>query len=131
MRKICSIVILSVFTTWGLSACGSGLLSVHKIDVQQGNALTASSVARLRVGMMPEQVRFLLGHPMVIDPFHEDRWYYVYYFKPGNGQFEERRVTVFFNDGRVVRIERPESAKLASRSDSQIPAAEAEANTGL
>ena len=46
--------------------------------------------------MVPEQVRFLLGHPLVTDPFHGDRWYYVYYFKPGNEQAEERRVTVFF-----------------------------------
>ena len=120
MRKI-SLIVLLIFLGLGLSACGSGLLTVHKIDVQQGNALNEDSVDQLRVGMMPEQVRFLLGHPLVIDPFHGDRWYYVYYFKPGNGQVEERKVTIFFNDGRVARIEKPEKAKLASRA----------ANTGL
>ena len=115
MRKISAAIVFFVFVTLGLSACSSGLLSVHKIDVQQGNALNEDSVDQLRVGMAPEQVRFLLGHPLVTDPFHGDRWYYVYYFKPGNGQAEERRVTIYFNEGRVARIEKPESAKLASR----------------
>ena len=99
-----------------LSACGSGLFSVHKIDIQQGNALNEESVNQLRVGMMPEQVRFLLGHPMLTDPFHSDRWYYIYYFKPGKGPLQNRKVTVFFNEGRVARIEKPEAVKLASKS---------------
>jgi outer membrane protein assembly factor BamE len=115
MRKFSLAFILFVFLASGLSACSSGLLSVHKIDVQQGNALNGDAVDKLKVGMVPEQVRFLLGHPLVTDPFHGDRWYYVYYFKPGNGQAEKRKVTVFFNEGRVARIDKPESAKLASR----------------
>lgn len=119
MRKFNTIAVLSVLMVWGLSACSNGLLSVHKIDVQQGNALKESAIERLRVGMAPEQVRFLLGYPLVTDPFHNNRWYYVYYFKPGNGQLEERRVTVFFDEGRVARIERQKSAKLASSADSQ------------
>ena len=115
MRKNSLVIAFFVFMTLVLSACSSGLLSVHKIDVQQGNALNEDSVERLKVGMEPEQVRFLLGHPLVTDPFHGDRWYYVYYFKPGNEQAHERRVTVFFNEGRVARIEKQQRAKLASR----------------
>jgi outer membrane protein assembly factor BamE len=114
MKKI--IIVTFVLAVAALSGCASGLLSIYKMDVQQGNALKQESVDQLDVGMKPEQVRFLLGHPMVIDIFQPDRWYYVYYFKPGDGQPMERRLTVYFNDNKVVKIERPEpTTKLAKR----------------
>jgi outer membrane protein assembly factor BamE len=114
MKKI--IIVTFILAVAALSGCASGLLSIYKIDVQQGNALKQEAVDQLDVGMKPEQVRFLLGHPMVIDIFQPDRWYYVYYFKPGDGQPMERRLTVYFNDNEVVRIDRPEPAtKLAKR----------------
>jgi outer membrane protein assembly factor BamE len=129
MRIFSLPVIPMMLLILNLSACSSGLLSVHKIDVQQGNALNEDSVNQLRVGMVSEQVRFLLGNPMITDPFHGDRWYYVYYFKPGNGPLENLRLTVYFNDGRVTRIEKPGSAGLARRS--AIEASATKPNTGL
>jgi outer membrane protein assembly factor BamE len=116
MRKL---GILSIpLAIWALTACSGNLLTVHKIDIQQGNALKQKSIRQLKIGMQAEQVSFLLGHPMVNDLFHQDRWYYVYYFKPGSGQLEERRLTVHFNEGRVTRIETPQPTKLASGSES-------------
>jgi len=87
-----------------LSAC-SGIPS-FRLDVQQGNAIEDEKVAQLREGMTPQQVRFLLGSPQVGGTFvREDRWDYVYYNRPGRGPTEQRRVSVFFEDGRVARIE--------------------------
>jgi outer membrane protein assembly factor BamE len=83
------------------------VFEVHKVDVRQGNALEQEAVERLEVGMNEEQVRFLLGNPIIDDSYHPNRWDYVYYYKPGDGPVEHRRLTVFFENGEVVRIERP------------------------
>ncbi len=88
------------------SGCSSGLLSVHKIDVQQGNSLELETTNQIKVGMNADQVLFLLGHPMITDSFHTDRWDYLYYFKPGAGEVEKRRLTLFFEDDAVSRIEK-------------------------
>jgi len=87
-----------------LSAC-SGVPS-FRLDVQQGNAIEDEKVAQLREGMTPQQVRFLLGSPQVGGTFiREDRWDYVFYNRPGRGATEQRRVSVFFENGRVTRFE--------------------------
>jgi outer membrane protein assembly factor BamE len=61
-------------------------------------------VARLKPGMTREQVRFALGTPLVADMFHADRWDYVYRFQPGRGEAQSRRLVVFFEDGKLVRV---------------------------
>ncbi|RMG27455.1 MAG: outer membrane protein assembly factor BamE, partial [Gammaproteobacteria bacterium] len=58
---------------------------VYRIDIQQGNVVTQEQIDQLRPGMTREQVRYLLGTPLVQDTFHPERWDYVYYFKPGRG----------------------------------------------
>jgi outer membrane protein assembly factor BamE len=87
-----------------LSACGG--IPTYRLDVQQGNAIEDSKVAQIREGMTQEQVEFLLGSPQVRGAFiREDRSDYVYYFRPGRGPTEKRRVSVFFEGGRVARVE--------------------------
>ncbi|MCZ7600479.1 MAG: outer membrane protein assembly factor BamE [Gammaproteobacteria bacterium] len=61
----------------------SGCIRVYRIDVQQGNDLTPKQVEALEVGMNRQQVRALLGTPLVDDPFRRDRWDYFYTFKGG------------------------------------------------
>ncbi|MFN2349857.1 MAG: outer membrane protein assembly factor BamE [Thioalkalivibrio sp.] len=90
-----------------ISGCGTGLFSVYKPDVQQGNALEDDRIAQLETGMTRSQVRFLLGEPVLRDPFHgERRWEYMYYLKPGDGAPERRRLTVHFDEAdRVARFD--------------------------
>jgi outer membrane protein assembly factor BamE len=98
-------ILISIATVATLLSACSGI-PTYRLDVQQGNAIEDSQVAQLREGMMPEQVEFLLGSPQVRGTFiREDRWDYVYYFRPGRGQTEKRRVSVFFEGGRVARVE--------------------------
>jgi outer membrane protein assembly factor BamE len=79
---------------------------VYRVAVQQGNFLDARQVSQLQDGMTRSQVRFLLGTPMLPDAFDNDRWDYLYYLKLGRGGVtEQRRLTVFFEDDRVARIE--------------------------
>jgi outer membrane protein assembly factor BamE len=79
---------------------------IYKISVQQGNLLQQSVVEQVEVGMSRSQVQFLLGTPMVDDPFHEDRWDYMYYLLDGRSHdVTSRWVIVYFEGERVVRIE--------------------------
>ncbi len=95
-----------------LAGCHVGNLSVYKIDVQQGNILTQDEVKQLHVGMTPDQVRFLLGSPLVVDTFHPERWDYVYTYRPGTYARElkipavpHRDVTLWFKDGKLARMD--------------------------
>lgn len=88
-----------------LAGCSGGLrLSPYRIDIRQGNYVTQDMVSRLKPGMTRDQVRFVLGTPLVSDVFHADRWDYVYRFQPGWGEAQNRRVAVFFEDGKLVRV---------------------------
>jgi outer membrane protein assembly factor BamE len=92
-----------------ISLCLGTLLTsgcVYKMTVQQGNFLVTDSVSQLKEGMTRSQVRFLLGTPMVPDAFDESRWDYYYFMD--NRKFDkplERRLTVYFEDEKVQRIE--------------------------
>ncbi|MBK1679358.1 cell envelope protein SmpA [Rhodocyclus tenuis] len=91
-----------------ISGCSSvpKLVTEYRIDVQQGNVLTQEMVSQLKPGQTREQVRFILGTPMLIDMFHADRWDYVYRLRKGaTNEVETRRFTVFFDaDGRLFRV---------------------------
>ena len=98
MRRI----LISVFTTaMLLSGC-----SVYKIDVQQGNTLEAEKVAQLKVGMNKQQVQFLVGTAMLKDPFHPNRWDYVYTFTPGGGEMKRHHLTLYFENDQLVNIDK-------------------------
>ena len=68
----------------------------YRIAIQQGNYVSQEMVSRLKLGMTREQVRFVLGTPLVTDIFHADRWDYVYYREVRGDKPEQRRVSVFF-----------------------------------
>ncbi len=79
-------------------------LSPYRVDVRQGNFVTQEMVAQLKPGQTRDQVRFILGSPLVTDIFHADRWDYVYRFKPFRGEVQERRLAVFFEKNQLVRV---------------------------
>ena len=80
-------------------------LSAHKIDIQQGNYVTQEMMDKLKPGMAKSQVRFALGTPLVTDPFHADRWDYVYVLQKRGRVVEQRRIVVVFQDDKLTRIE--------------------------
>ena len=90
-----------------LSGCGSvdRVPFIHRVDVQQGNVITQEMVDQLKPGMSKRQARFTLGSPMVADLFHQDRWDYVYRMTPGKGDIEQKRITLYFRDDALVRID--------------------------
>jgi outer membrane protein assembly factor BamE len=89
---------LSLFVLF-LSGCNKEKIpGVYRIDIQQGNDVTQDMINKLKPGMNKNQVSFIMGTPLLIDTFHPNRWDYIYSFHPGNGQREQRRVTLFFDE---------------------------------
>jgi Small protein A (tmRNA-binding) len=97
--------------------CGSRLLTVHKIDVQQGNALDAEMIDKIEIGMTQEQVHFVLGSPLIIDSFHPERWDYIFLFTPGYGEQERRQLTLTFDRDELINIDKHNIAKSNIISD--------------
>ena len=90
-----------------LSGCGVPRIpgiTPYKPEIQQGNYLSQEAIAQVKPGMSKEQVRFLLGTPLLTDIFHAERWDYVYWREDVRGKREERRMALFFADGKLDRI---------------------------
>jgi len=117
MRKILSFLVLLLNV--GLLGCASKgqvdaagqssvfeeLPFVYKMTVQQGNIINEEMVDSLQPGMNKRQVRFLLGTPLLVDLFHPGRWDYTYTIRRGHQPMEAKRLTLFFEDDALVRIE--------------------------
>lgn len=88
-----------------LAGCSSVSIGPHHIDVQQGNALDQENVARLKTGLNRSQVRFLLGTPLIVDPFRNDRWDYVYLYYKAGKLTEQKHITLLFEGDTLARIE--------------------------
>lgn len=107
--KLRSLILLLTLTalTPALQGC------VYRLAIQQGNIADAGDVEQVKVGMTPSQVRFLLGTPLVDDPFNADRWDYVYHTRVGRKEPSTKSfITVFFEAGVVSQIETRDEAPL-------------------
>ena len=80
-------------------------LTPYKIDIQQGNHVTQEMVEKLKPGMTRSQVKFLLGTPLVVDPFRSNRWDYVYLFYKAGAIEEQRRISVIFEGDKLKRVD--------------------------
>lgn len=79
---------------------------VYKLDIKQGNIIEQSDINQLRPGMEKRQVQFLMGSPMIVDTFNQDRWEYIYRrHLSGSAPSENTRVSLFFDNNKLVRIE--------------------------
>lgn len=93
-----------------LAGCGN-FLKVYKADLDQGNVVTREMVDKLKIGMTPSQVRYVLGTPLVTDTLNPQRWDYLYNYVPGTyarklalKEVTSRRLTVYFENGSLSRI---------------------------
>lgn len=106
MKKI----LLNLLIILVLSACTAiedGRIKpplVYRIDIQQGNVIDQSMINRLKVGMDEKQVRFILGTPLLIDPFHPERWEYLYFYQESTKKPEQRHITVYFKDKKLSHL---------------------------
>jgi outer membrane protein assembly factor BamE len=99
--RICIIIVM----TLTLCACEYLLPEPHKIDIQQGNQIEQTDLEKLYTGMSRNEVLELLGKPLVADPFHPDRWDYIYRLQPGKGELKKSRLTLYFKGDLLTRID--------------------------
>jgi outer membrane protein assembly factor BamE len=79
--------------------------SIYRIDIQQGNIIDQDDLNQVSLGMTQHQVRYILGTPIVQDPFHKDRWDYLYSLKKGKKKAVTKNVTLHFDKKKLVKIE--------------------------
>jgi outer membrane protein assembly factor BamE len=88
-----------------LGACEYGLIEPYKLTIEQGNSITQEEFESLYTGMTQAEVLEAIGAPMLNDPFHADRWDYVYRLKPGKGRERNSHFTLYFRDQILVKID--------------------------
>ena len=88
-----------------VSACESWLPEVHHLDLQQGNTIKLEQLESLQIGMTKAEVRKIMGSPMLSDPFHNQRWDYIYRFIPNKGFERKSLLTLYFENDILARID--------------------------
>ena len=88
-----------------LTACASLLPEAYKLDLQQGNTIKLAQLESIEIGMSKEEVRKIMGLPMLSDPFHNQRWDYIYRFLPRNGFERKSLLTLYFENDRLIEID--------------------------
>ena len=107
-RVVSALSVLTVAA--GLVGCESlqrtdtflGFITPYRIDIVQGNVISKEQAALLKPGLTRLQVRDLLGTPLVVDPFHANRWDYIFTLRRP-GTVDQRRSVVVQFEGDVVK----------------------------
>ncbi len=103
-----------VLTASALVSCSS-----YKMDIRQGNYVTADMRGKLALGLSKQQVKYVLGTPMINDAFHANRWDYVYLLERAGKLVEEQRLTLYFKGENLERIEDTAPFKAAVATGNQ------------
>ncbi len=102
-----------------LGAAFATTACVYRPNIQQGNLLELEDVDQVQTGMTRSQVRYVLGTPMLSDPFDPQRWDYIYTFRRGReSKVERAHFVIHFDGDRVSRIEKldlPDDVKAQNR----------------
>lgn len=105
-----------------LSSCSylhTPVLSPYKMEIRQGNFVTAEMRDELKLGMTKAQVRYVLGTPMISDAFHGNRWDYAYRLAQRGEVVEKQHLALYFEGDNLVRVEEGgKPLQLGSMSDS-------------
>src|SRR5688572_11233124 len=108
MHRFILIRVLALAAAPSLGACSLPTIpgvTPYRMEIQQGNFISQEIVSRLSPGMSKEQVRLTLGTPLLTDIFHADRWDYIYWRERPGAKREQRKLTVYFEDGKLTRLD--------------------------
>ena len=88
-----------------VSACADWLPDAHRLDLQQGNTVKLEQLEGIEIGMTKAEVRKIMGSPMLSDPFHNQRWDYIYRFIPNKGFEKKSLLTLYFEEDVLIKID--------------------------
>ena len=88
----------------GLCLIITGCFSSYRVEIQQGNVISAEQIEKLIPGTPRDEVRFILGTPLIEDPFHAQRWDYFYSLDSAKGEkVTQYRLSIWFEDEKIAR----------------------------
>lgn len=96
MTQILRVLFITIFLSFTLSAC------VYKINVQQGNVITDEAVAKIHTKMTTEDVKAVLGEPLLNNVYHDNRMIYVYTMRQGHHPMTHRNLNIYFVNDKVT-----------------------------
>jgi outer membrane protein assembly factor BamE len=88
-----------------LTACTDWLPTAHRLDLEQGNNIKLEQLEKIKTGMSKDEVRRIMGLPMISDPFHNQRWDYIYRYLPKSGFERKSLLTLKFENDILVKID--------------------------
>ncbi len=92
-------IVLLLIASKFLLSCG-----IYTVDVQQGNMITQDLINQVTPHMTKRQVQYILGTPLTVDPFHKNRWDYLFTNKPGDEERTRQQVSLIFKDDKLTVI---------------------------
>jgi outer membrane protein assembly factor BamE len=101
----------------------AGCFQPYQLDIQQGNIVNKEQIESLQTGMTQREVRFLLGTPLIKDPFHANRWDYYFSLRQGTGKINQHNLSLIFNGNSLAEIRRSESVEAGLPTSSEDPKA--------
>ncbi|AKJ41567.1 outer membrane protein assembly factor BamE [Pragia fontium] len=100
-----------------LTGCSTFQKVVYRPDINQGNFLTPAEVSKLQKGMTKQQVVYILGTPLMQDPFGSDTWYYVFRQQPGHQDVTQQTLTLTFNSGGTLTSINNDTSMMKQRDE--------------
>lgn len=88
-----------------ISSCAGWLPDAHKQDVVQGNEIKQETLNKIHLGMKKSEITPLIGNPTLKDPFHANRWDYIYIYVQGHEQAKQSRLTLYFKDDELIKMD--------------------------
>lgn len=101
MIRFFSLLIMAV----SLASCSIVDPLVYKLPKQQGNITEYEELDKLEIGMNKAQVKFIMGTPLTVSTFNQERWNYAYTYKSPAGDLTRNKLTLYFQDGKLSKIE--------------------------
>ncbi|WP_305908520.1 outer membrane protein assembly factor BamE [Methylomarinum sp. Ch1-1] len=99
---------LALATGLSLTGCTTilnNLPGVYSLDIQQGNVINQEMVDQLRPNMTKRQVLYIMGSPMLVDVFHQNRWDFLYSEQPGGGPRVQKRLSLYFDGDHLIGVQ--------------------------
>jgi outer membrane protein assembly factor BamE len=102
--------ILIIFISALLASCSNfssylPTFTSYKVEIRQGNLITQEMRAKIKPGMTQMQVKALLGAPLINDPYHANRWDYLYRLEQRGKVVESQCLTLYFEQNALASID--------------------------